>query len=81
MEIIERKCHLEQCLFEFEKETFDKWKMLVLSKIPECMKKNLLRRSAEKLLYLNFDETVSERISNGPNNLINLPSVNSLSLL
>lgn len=58
MKIIERKDQLEARLLEFEKEIFEEWRMMIATKIPECMKKTLLRRSTDKLLILNFDETV-----------------------
>lgn len=53
-----RKGQLEASLLEFEKEIFEEWKMLIETNVPKCMNKTLLRRSTDKLLILNFDETV-----------------------
>lgn len=57
--IIKQKCEIEARLLNFEKETFEQWKMVISAQIPEFMGKTLLRRSSEKLLILNFDESVS----------------------
>lgn len=59
LKIVERKSQLEERLLEFEKQIFEKWKTLIVTIIPECMSKNLLTRSVDKLLVLNFDEMVS----------------------
>lgn len=59
LKILERKGHIEELLLQFESEIYEKWKMSVSSIIPECMTKNLLQRSEDKLLILNFDDKVS----------------------
>ncbi|KAJ6648778.1 Dynein beta chain, ciliary, partial [Pseudolycoriella hygida] len=56
LKIIERKNELESRLLEFERTIFENWKCSVVTDVPRCMEKTLLRRSTEKLLSLNFDQ-------------------------